>query len=329
MSAAVPSENGLAEAAFRALACGAMGTPHTDPERDPTYAVELTEDAAAFLAAAGDHLALDPVLSTVVSSNAMRIAAARARGDEAPAHPRWFAIVRREGEVAGVAMRTAPFEPFPAFLLPMTDAAAVALARALHDRGEVVGGANGVLPATQVFLDETVRLAGGSVRIDEHTRLFELADLVEPPLPPGRLRVATPDDGDQVLAWFNAFGADSAAQAGRVDERPAFHTPADIADRVAEGRVWLWEDEAGAPVHVTGHSLPAYGVSRIGPVYTPGAQRGHGYASAAVAAVSAMLRDQGVRVCLFTDQANPTSNKIYEALGYRAVVDMANLLVDG
>jgi predicted GNAT family acetyltransferase len=35
----------------------------------------------------------------------------------------------------------------------------------------------------------------------------------------------------------------------------------------------------------------------------------------------------GARVCLFTDQANPTSNKIYQAIGFRPVVDMANLLV--
>jgi predicted GNAT family acetyltransferase len=37
--------------------------------------------------------------------------------------------------------------------------------------------------------------------------------------------------------------------------------------------------------------------------------------------------DAGIRACLFTDQANPTSNKIYEALGYERVVDMANLQV--
>jgi predicted GNAT family acetyltransferase len=43
--------------------------------------------------------------------------------------------------------------------------------------------------------------------------------------------------------------------------------------------------------------------------------------------VSRQHVEQGVRVCLFTDQANPTSNKIYEALGHRPVVDMVNLLV--
>ena len=42
---------------------------------------------------------------------------------------------------------------------------------------------------------------------------------------------------------------------------------------------------------------------------------------------TANLLAAGVRVCLYTDQANPTSNKIYAALGYRPVVDMANLVI--
>jgi predicted GNAT family acetyltransferase len=45
--------------------------------------------------------------------------------------------------------------------------------------------------------------------------------------------------------------------------------------------------------------------------------------------VSRLLQTEGARVCLFTDQANPTSNKIYAALGYQPVVDMANLAITG
>ena len=97
--------------------------------------------------------------------------------------------------------------------------------------------------------------------------------------------------------------------------------------RITAGRVWFWEDEHGERVHLTGVNPPSYGVARVGPVYTPKAHRGRGYASAAVAGVSQAILDGGARACLFTDQANPTSNKIYEALGYRAVVDMANLRV--
>ncbi len=71
-------------------------------------------------------------------------------------------------------------------------------------------------------------------------------------------------------------------------------------------------------MHLTGVNPPSYGVARVGPVYTPKSHRGRGYASAAVAEVSQRILDEGGRACLFTDQANPTSNKIYEALGYRA-----------
>nr|WP_231924447.1 GNAT family N-acetyltransferase [Micromonospora chokoriensis] len=72
---------------------------------------------------------------------------------------------------------------------------------------------------------------------------------------------------------------------------------------------------------------PSFGVARIGPVYTPPAQRGRGWASNAVAEVSRRIQADGARVCLYTDQANLTSNKIYAALGYRPVVDMANLVI--
>ncbi|MFG1885994.1 GNAT family N-acetyltransferase [Micromonospora sp. NPDC049102] len=60
---------------------------------------------------------------------------------------------------------------------------------------------------------------------------------------------------------------------------------------------------------------------------TSPAQRGRGWASNAVAEVSRRIQADGARVCLNTDQANPTSNKIYAALGYRPVVDMANLVI--
>jgi predicted GNAT family acetyltransferase len=59
------------------------------------------------------------------------------------------------------------------------------------------------------------------------------------------------------------------------------------------------------------------------PVYTPPALRGRGYASALVAAVSQAQLDAGRRFCfLFTDLANPTSNRIYQDIGYEAVCDV-------
>ena len=62
---------------------------------------------------------------------------------------------------------------------------------------------------------------------------------------------------------------------------------------------------------------------RIGPVYTPPALRRRGYASNLVAAVTQHQFDEGRTFCfLFTDRANPTSNKIYQSLGYQSVIDV-------
>ena len=62
---------------------------------------------------------------------------------------------------------------------------------------------------------------------------------------------------------------------------------------------------------------------RIGPVYTPPEARNRGYASALVAAISQAQLDAGRRFCfLFTDLANPTSNHIYQMIGYEPVRDV-------
>ncbi len=51
--------------------------------------------------------------------------------------------------------------------------------------------------------------------------------------------------------------------------------------------------------------------------------RRQGYASSCVAALSQTLLDQGRKYCfLFTDLANPTSNHIYQAIGYQPICDM-------
>jgi predicted GNAT family acetyltransferase len=64
------------------------------------------------------------------------------------------------------------------------------------------------------------------------------------------------------------------------------------------------------------------GVARIGPVYTPDADRGHGYGSAVTAAAARTALATGARdVVLFTDLANPVSNSIYRRIGFRPVSD--------
>ena len=64
---------------------------------------------------------------------------------------------------------------------------------------------------------------------------------------------------------------------------------------------------------------------RVNLVYTPPSLRSRGYATTCVGALTRRLLEQGNRFCfLFTDLANPTSNSIYQQLGYRPVSDTAS-----
>jgi len=289
------------------------------------------DDPVAFLDVAGDLLAEQPVLSTVIAGVSERIVAQREAGIAWPdGVPCWFAVVIDNDEVVGTAMRTATFGEYPAYLMPMSDDAVHHLSKALLDRDEPVLGANGALPAVQVFCEDMAAATGKTARVGQHTRLFELGDLVAPAPVPGSLRPARADELEVVARWYDAFMVDADEQAGREPGASPHEAPTgeELTRRIDSGRVFVWVDDDDTPVNVTAATPPSYGVSRIGPVYTPREHRGRGYASAAVYAVSALLRQSGERPCLFTDQANPTSNKIYEAIGYRRLVDMANLRVE-
>lgn len=292
-------------------------------------ALEFYADPAEFLASTAGYLAAEPVVSTVVTTMADRALARRAEGLPAPERDWWLIVRDGSGAVVGAGMRTAPFPPYPAFLLPMPDDAALAVARALHERGEQLLGLNGALPAARVCADELARLSGGRVEVSQHTRLHELTQLVPPAPVPGRLVAATEDHVDLVEEWCAAFRGDADEQAGR--PRGAGVSEEDdrgeVLRQLRDRHFWFWVAEDGRPVHLTGVHPPSYGVARVGPVYTPPAERGRGWASNAVAELSRRILAGGARACLYTDQANPTSNKIYAALGYRPVADMVNLLI--
>jgi predicted GNAT family acetyltransferase len=95
----------------------------------------------------------------------------------------------------------------------------------------------------------------------------------------------------------------------------------------------LWEDE-GEPVSFAGWGGRTPNGIRVGPVYTPPELRGRGYATAVTAELSqglldGRLFDGGRQFCfLYTDLANPTSNAIYERIGYRRVAESAEVLFD-
>jgi predicted GNAT family acetyltransferase len=181
------------------------------------------------------------------------------------------------------------------------------LAEVLRER---VPGLSGPADAMQA-LAQAWRAVGGQAAVVSRRKLFRLAEL-RPPQPPaaGRPRMAGPADRALLAEWLATF----AVEVGDV-----MPDPARVVDRRLEnGGLLLWEVD-GVPVSLAGITRPVAGVARVAPVYTPAALRGRGYAAAVTAEISRRALEEGLAVVLFTDVANPTSNALYQRLGYRPV----------
>lgn len=290
------------------------------------FAFSFTDDAASFLEAATPYLEEHRVTANVVATVAHR--AVRERMTPEAGKPWWFAVLTdRRGGVISVTMRTAPGPSHPAWIEPMPEDAAILLARELHDRGEFLAGANGALPAARIVAEETARLWSKTATLGRDSRLFELGTLTPPIGVPGRLRTVRPDEEELAYNWHVIFHDEAEEQAGGRSTSDRFEVDiAAIRRKINSRLLWFWEVD-GEVVHMTGANAPSFGVARIGPVFTPKEHRGNRYASAAVAEISQHFLAQNARVCLFTDLANPVSNKVYLRLGYEPVVDSGNYLI--
>ncbi|MGA6152630.1 GNAT family N-acetyltransferase [Stenotrophomonas sp. NPDC087984] len=270
----------------------------------------VTYDLDEFRAAAGDFLGARPArhttLLTVVSS---LVAGGSGRYGEQPPVYGWWA---GEGSVEGAFLCTPPYPPL---LSPLPGEAARALARTLAGDGEQkITGVNAGRETAETFATAWTELTGARGDVEQNHRLYRLATLTPPdPAPPGRPRTATAADRDLLLTWYEGFARESR---GLMDD-----VAAQVDDKLGHDGITLWELD-GRPVACAGISRTVAGMARVSLVYTPPELRGRGYAGAATAAVSRAARAAGVReILLFTDLGNPTSNALYQRLGFRPLED--------
>ena len=276
--------------------------------------VHRREDPAAFAAEVGSYL-----LRAAARHNLMLgILDLLQRRPEVYASFHLWAVADGRA-LAGVALQTPPHNLVVAE--PARPGAIDALADAIGAAGIQLPGVIGAVPEAEVFGAAWTARVGGVADVGTRQGIYALAAVRDSGEAAGSPRLATPDDLELLTGWHEDFVAeaipnfigDSAARRRR--------TQGAIAD---EG-YWLWED-AGRPVSMTGVSPAPPGGARIGPVYTPPAERRHGYATALVAHVSADELAQGRTACyLFTDLANPTSNAIYMRIGYDWVCEAVDL----
>lgn len=219
------------------------------------------------------------------------------------------------GRTSGAVSMTPPFE---LLLGCVPDDTMGELTAALQAHNVRVPGVSGDTVTVNRFVTAWTNRDSGRAATTSRQRLYALVSLRPPtPPPPGRSRPAQQAELDLAVEWLTAFQTE--VDSPVTDVEVIRH---DAADRVAEGLLWLHEDAAGTVVSLAGRNRSAAGVARVGPVYTPPQHRRHGYGGAVTAACTAdALQRDAERVVLFTDLANPTSNAIYQRLGFEPLRD--------
>ncbi len=226
--------------------------------------------------------------------------------------------VWEESDVAGVALQTPPY-PLACSMIPVdglgTVATAVASAR------PALTGVRGTRETAAAFAEAWRDITGqqGTVTVEE--RLYRLSELRPPNGVTGSARAATVDDRALLVEWTEGFYAETFGHARDVAAGERFVDAA--ADKGDEFVLWTVDR---APVSMAMLRAPAAGVSRIGPVFTPMASRCCGYGSAATAAAADLALCRGdADVVLFADLANPTSNAIYQKIGFAPVAESVRI----
>lgn len=236
--------------------------------------------------------------------------------------PPYLAAVEQNGEVALVVMRTPPHSPVLSLAAPdcAADQALDLLAgdlRAVY--GAQVNGVNGPSALSLGFAERWREATGRAYRVSVRERIYRLDAVTPVAGVAGTMRAATEADRSLLERWVVEF-QDEALPPTEFRMPPERWVTLQLTPPMRN--IVLWVDAEGLPVTMVGvrHSTP-HGAT-IGPVYTPPEQRRRGYASACVAAVSQQLLDEGRQFCfLYTNLDNPTSNHIYQTIGYRPVSD--------
>jgi len=170
----------------------------------------------------------------------------------------------------------------------------------------------------EYFAKEYTARKGLNFHTTMNQRIYELTAVNPDVHRFGAVRLLNERDMHFFPYWLEAFHAAS------VYGKTEMAIPQDehlYAYRLSTNKLYVLEVD-GIPVSMAGYTRELPTAIGIAFVYTPPYFRGKGYATSCVAQLSQIALDKGYAKCvLYTDLLNPTSNSIYQKIGYKAVCD--------
>jgi uncharacterized protein len=229
--------------------------------------------------------------------------------------PMVMATVTRNEQLVLCLLQTSPKQ----IILSKTDLSTykevVEVAKHLDENVRSIPGLVGEKTITNDLAKELTLLRNYIPSIQMNQRLYKLEEIIKKPLTDGKLVKMTLHNLPIMAEWVFQFCNDINEIIGRDDAEVK------ALDSIQKGNVYGWEVD-GEIVSMANAARPTKSNITINFVYTPIEERKKGYASSCVSALSELMLHSGFQsTSLYTDLANPTSNKIYMEIGYKPIMD--------
>ena len=222
-------------------------------------------------------------------------------------------VVEEEGEIMYAFMQTAPHDWILADAGVVDEPMLRNIVNVIIDAGLEIPGVHGPSTQATIFKDFLVKEHGRTMTKHMGQLIYQLDHVQLKPQVEGRLKLATDEDADLFTDWLWQFGQEA-------NEPIAMERARGLAETMIQhASLYKWV-VADKPVSMVNQSRKTRHGTTINAVFTPNAHKRKGYATAAVASLSQQLLAEGFRFCsLYTDASNPTSNNIYQRIGYNQV----------
>ena len=228
-------------------------------------------------------------------------------GDDSPL----LLSILENGIPVGVAVRSPPYRIVLSIFETEIDAAVDRLVQHMQRGKARVPGVVGPEAEARCFSNQWMSTFPGASAIPKkRLRMFEARSVIDVSPAPGRLRLAVMDDLRLMAQWIAEFSREAVGEKsdpGKAERNAEKY--------IAERNLYIWDHDG--PVSIARQSRAVKNGTNVTLVYTPPAFRNRGYATSCVYELTKKLLAGRYRFCsLFTDLANPTSNHIYQKIGY-------------
>ncbi|HFF3190502.1 MULTISPECIES: GNAT family N-acetyltransferase [Bacillus] len=236
--------------------------------------------------------------------------------------PIFMGVAKQEEEIAIVFLQTEEKKQIIVATSEVMGVDIKELAKELTKVYPDIPGLIGNKKVVQKLAEEIAVLENKKMNVVMEQGVYALQQVKKKWTEEGIFREINSDELPVIEKWIYQFCEDVNLPTTKEEAEQTAHT------LITNHRLFGLEID-GKLVSVAAKTRPTKNNITINFVYTPKEERKKGYASNCVAALSQRMLDEGYKTTtLYTDLANPTSNKIYQEIGYEQIAESVLIFLE-